>query len=205
MPPNLQQHQSGDPRNFTHAQWQQAKRRGINPRVLKAIFEECWAISDTQAGFAHALNEHGLILARGDRRGFVAVDYQGEVYSIAKWVGIKTKDVRAQLTDQNTLPSVDDARAAMNAALSENLRKLATHQNAVFTSRVRELSAKRKAIVTKHRTKRAVLATAQEKRWNPPLSREYRLGRYPINRYRHGDATVELRSYLFFKDVAKKR
>ena len=166
MPRGLQQERSGDPRNFTHAQWQQAKRRGVDPKALKAVFKECWAISDTQAGFAHALDEHGLTLAKGDRRGFVAVDYRGEVYAVAKWTGIKTKDVRARLKAQDALPSVDDARAAMDTALSENLKKLASHQNAVFTSRVNELTAKRKATVTKHRAEREKLAEQQEHRQN---------------------------------------
>ncbi len=166
MPRGLQQERSGDPRNFTHAQWQQAKRRGVDPKALKAVFKECWAVSDTQAGFAHALDEHGLILARGDRRGFVAVDYRGEVYAVAKWTGIKTKDVRARLKEQDALPSVDDARASMDAALSENLKKLASHQNAVFTSRVNEITAKRKATVDKHRAERKELAKQQEHRQN---------------------------------------
>lgn len=158
MPPGLQQARTGDPRNFTHAQWQQVKRRGLNPKALKVVFQECWAISDTQAGFAHALQEHGLILARGDRRGFVAVDHQGEIYSVAKWAGINAKDMRIRLTDKGILPSVDDARTTMNAALADNLRELANHQNSVFTSRVRELSNKRKAVVSKQRAERAALA-----------------------------------------------
>jgi hypothetical protein len=69
------------------------------------VFAECWVISNTQGGFAYALEEHGLILARGDRSGFVAVDYQGEVNLVAKWARIKTKDVRAKLTDQETCPA----------------------------------------------------------------------------------------------------
>jgi len=61
--------------------------------------------------------------ARADQRGFVAVDYQGEVNSVAKWAAIKTKNVGVRLTDKDTLPCVDDARAAMNPALSKNQKK----------------------------------------------------------------------------------
>ena len=43
---------------------------------------------------AAALRSRGFTLARGDRRGYVAVDYKGEVYAIARYAGIKTKEVR---------------------------------------------------------------------------------------------------------------
>jgi hypothetical protein len=42
------------------------------------------------------MEARGYYLAQGDRRGFVAVDWQGEVYAIAKWAGVKTRDVRAK-------------------------------------------------------------------------------------------------------------
>jgi len=38
----------------------------------------------------------------GDRRGFPAVDHRGEVFAVCKWAGIKTKEVRARLTDEKT-------------------------------------------------------------------------------------------------------
>jgi hypothetical protein len=33
------------------------------------------------------------MLARGDRRGFVAVDYRGEVYAVARQAGVKTRGI----------------------------------------------------------------------------------------------------------------
>jgi hypothetical protein len=109
MPRGLLQKGYCDPHNFTLAEWQQAKRRGKNPKHLKALFQDAWAISDDQRSFANALLERGFILARGDRRGFVAVDHAGEVYSVSRWVGIKAKEVRAKLGDNQQLPGVTDA------------------------------------------------------------------------------------------------
>ncbi|WP_177170350.1 hypothetical protein [Nitrosomonas marina] len=52
------------------------------------------------------MKEHGHVLARGDPRGFVPLDHRGEVFavSVSKWVGIKTKEVHTQLTDEQNLP-----------------------------------------------------------------------------------------------------
>ena len=80
MPDGLKQSHARDPRNFPLAQWQQAKRIGKDSKQIKAVFQECWSASDTQSAFANALKEHGYALARGNRRGFVAVDHRGEVF-----------------------------------------------------------------------------------------------------------------------------
>ncbi len=101
MPAGLIQSKLRDPRNFTLAQWQQAKRIGKDPKQIMAVFQECWSLSDTQSAFITALKEHGYVLARGDRRGFVAVDHRGEVFSVSKkWIGINAKEVRSKLIDE---------------------------------------------------------------------------------------------------------
>ncbi len=66
MPAGLKQSHERDPRNFTLAEWQQAKRIGKDPKQIKAVFQECWSLSKTQNAFAHTLKEQGYILARGD-------------------------------------------------------------------------------------------------------------------------------------------
>ena len=80
-----------DPKNLTLAEWQQAKRFGHDPREVKAVFQSCWKQSDSKAAFANALTEHGLALARGDRRGYVATDMRGKVYPISRWGWDKTE------------------------------------------------------------------------------------------------------------------
>ncbi|MEO1711685.1 MAG: relaxase, partial [Pseudomonadota bacterium] len=69
-------------------EWQQARRQGKDAREIKRTFQEAWSVSDTKEAFAHALEEKGYVLARGDRRGFVAVDVHGEVYAVPKWAGL---------------------------------------------------------------------------------------------------------------------
>jgi len=59
MPRGLMNAKERDPRNFSLAEWQQAKRQGRGPREIKSTFQDCWATSDTQATFANALSERG--------------------------------------------------------------------------------------------------------------------------------------------------
>ena len=54
-----------------------------------------WKMSKNGEQFQAALEENGWILARGDRRSFVAIDRHGGVHSIARRVeGAKAADVR---------------------------------------------------------------------------------------------------------------
>lgn len=110
LPEGFKDKQNRNPTNFTLAEWQQAKRQGKDARAIKRVFQEAWSISDTKAAFAHALEEKGYVLARGDRGRFVAVDAHGEVYAVPKWTGLKAKQVREKLGDAKQLQSVDEAK-----------------------------------------------------------------------------------------------
>jgi len=166
MPDGLKQSQARDPRNFTLAQWQQAKRIGKDPKQIKAVFQECWALSDTQSAFSNALNEQGYVLARGDKRGFVAVDHRGEVFSISKkWIGINAKKVQEKLTDDKTLPSVDEARAEMAKDMTMRLNTLFQEQNSVFNTRRAELEAQRQTLTRQHKGERKKLRDTQHLHW----------------------------------------
>lgn len=88
MPDGLIDSKNRDPRNFTLAEWQQAKRAGKNAKELKSMFQDYWSFSDSKTAFTNAIIEQGFVLAQG-KRGHVAVDYQGEVYPISRWTGKK--------------------------------------------------------------------------------------------------------------------
>jgi len=109
MPEGFKRKENLDRLNINRAEWQQGKRAGHDPKALKKIFLNCWRCSDSVAAFAAALREYGLILAKGDRRGHVAVDKDGTVYAISRWVGVNAKEVRSRLGLPNGLPSVDEA------------------------------------------------------------------------------------------------
>ncbi|WP_298921280.1 relaxase/mobilization nuclease domain-containing protein [uncultured Roseobacter sp.] len=110
LPEGLQDRENRNPTNFDLSEWQQAKRAGKDARAIKRVFQEAWQVSDNAAAFAHALEEKGYFLARGDRRGHVALDAQGEIYAVPKWAGVKTKDAREKLGNSKTYRSVDETK-----------------------------------------------------------------------------------------------
>ncbi len=102
------------PLNFTREQWQQAKRLNEEPKVIKQILKECWAIPDTKKAFTQALEQQGFYLAKGDRRGFVVIDWRGEIYSLSRWLDIKTKAIKERLGEPKNLSPVDEIKANLD-------------------------------------------------------------------------------------------
>lgn len=121
MPRGLQDRRLRDPLNFSREEWQQAKRVGLDPREIKSVFRQSWEASDNRASFEQALKERGFWLARGDRRGFVAVDYLGEVYSLSRYTGVKAKELEARLGDRDQLTSVDIVKSEIAKGMSRKL------------------------------------------------------------------------------------
>ncbi len=165
MPDGLKQAHARDPLNFTLSEWQQAKRIGKDPKQIKAVFQECWSLNKTQNAFAIALKEHDYVLARGDRRSFVAVDHRGEVFAVSKWVGIRIKEVRERLTDETALPSVSEARIQIAKDMAARLGKISQVQENVLEVRRAELQEKRQILVHQHRFERKKLQDAQQSYW----------------------------------------
>ena len=139
------------PLNYNLAQWQQAQRVKKDPKAIKEAFTECWSISGGQKSFAAALKLRGYLLAKGDRRGAVALDEMGEVYSVAKWSGVKAKAVREKLGDLEALPSVAEARSAYAAAMASHLQALKQQKSAAISAQLSRLAVEKEMIVASHR------------------------------------------------------
>lgn len=154
-----------NPLNFTLAEWQQAKRIDLDPREIKQIFRNCWERSDGQKAFNAALADHGYFLAQGDRRGFVAVDVSGEVFSVARWSGVKTKDVRNKLGEPDKLPSVETVKDQLRSRMTDRLRDLSQESAAAQKRDMAPLLAKRAHMIHAHRRERAMLREKQDQRW----------------------------------------
>ena len=160
MPRGLAVSGERDPRNFSLAEWQQAKRIGKDPREIKAAFQDSWAISDSKVAFEHALKERGYWLCRGDKRGYVAIDVHGEPHNIAKRVGIKTKAVRERIGDMEALPSVAETKLEIAKAMQD---KMAEFQREVQTKEQREAKeaeAKRTALKDRQKGQRVAFQEA---------------------------------------------
>ena len=165
IPDGLREQSLRDPLNFTRAQWQQAKRVQLDPREIKALFKDAWASSDTREALQHALREKGFWLARGDRRGFVAVDYRGEVYALAKWTGTKARDVATRLGDSQSLPTVDQVKKQIGDRMTDTISRYAKDVEAEARSRSASLEFRRSEMTGRHRQQRLELDQSQRNRW----------------------------------------
>ncbi|MCV6545676.1 MAG: relaxase/mobilization nuclease domain-containing protein [Cohaesibacter sp.] len=165
LPDGLRRDGGRSPLNFTLAEWQQAKRLKLDPREIKQSFQEAWKHSDNAKAFRAALEEKGYFLARGDRRGFVALNVKGEVFSIPRMVGVKTKEVKAKLGDPASLHSVDQIRDILKSRVSEKIQTFMDEVDQKHERDFEPLKKQRKEMVKHHRTERAKLKEAQQKRW----------------------------------------
>jgi hypothetical protein len=121
LPAGHKQNGDRDPLNYNLAEWQQAKRAGRDPKQLKSLFQDAWKQSKDLRSFKSALAEQGFFLAKGDRRGFVAVDVHGKVYAVARMVGIRTKDLEARLGSPDQLQSVSVVTKDIQCRMTENI------------------------------------------------------------------------------------
>jgi hypothetical protein len=178
MPRGFARAKEREPFNFSREQWQQARRTGQNPKALKQTFRECWAMSDSAGSFASALKERGLYLAQGDRRGFVAVDHRGEVYSIAKWTELRTKEVRAKLGDPEHVPTVAEAKELIASRMSQAMTRHIEDLGVSYKVKSASFDFKKAQLVQRHQAERKQLAQAHERRWiNETRLRSERVGR----------------------------
>lgn len=152
-----------NPTNFTLAEWQQAKRQGIDPRWLKQTLQGCWNASDNARSFAASLEERGFFLARGDKRSHVVVDHNGEVYSLPRTLGLKTKEVRARLGDGGDLASVEATKKKIGERVVPELRRHIEESRTAFRQRSATLGHYKMQMTQAHRAQRTKLEERHER------------------------------------------
>jgi hypothetical protein len=150
-----------NPLNFTLAEWQQAKRHNLDPREIKQVFQTAWERSDNLASFRAALESHGYFLAKGDRRGFVALDVRGEVYSLSRWTGLKTKDLNQRLGNAATLQDVSETRASIDRRMKGRAREILSEDRSKMTKEMKPLAEQLRILVSHHRKERSLLNDRQ--------------------------------------------
>ncbi len=165
MPQGLIDPALRNPLNFDHREWMKAKRAGRDPRDIKAAFQQCWAASDCGASFRQVLQERGYYIARGDRRGVVAVDIDGNVYSVARWTGVTSKQVVTRVGNLNALPSVNAVKERVRDLTRLKLTGFLRNVVDDFARAANALECRRVDMVEKHRAARRGLVAAQELRW----------------------------------------
>ncbi|WP_417674812.1 relaxase/mobilization nuclease domain-containing protein [Pseudodonghicola sp.] len=165
LPKGLKTYGDKDPLNFTLAEWQQAQRVGIDPREMKQLFREAWGQSDDLNCWSRALSDKGLYLAKGDRRGVVALDVHGNIYSLSRWSGVKSRDVKARLGDPADLPTVADVEAKLRLKKTEQVHDYIQQVKDRHVQDMQPFNEERAMMVLAQRQERADLNAKQEQRW----------------------------------------
>jgi hypothetical protein len=164
VPRGLMQAQERDVSNYSLQEYQQAKRAGRDPKIIKAAFQEAWNISDGTAAFKNALEERGYFLAKGDRRGFVAMDHTGEVYSVARWAGVRTKSVKERLGEPKHLPSIEETKEHIAQKMKPALKRMIAESSDSYQKQKEAQNLKRSQITEVHRTERKKIDALHQKR-----------------------------------------
>ena len=166
LPRGLQDKRLRDPLTFTREEWQQSKRVGVDPREIKSALQQCWQASDNRASFEQALKERGFWLATGDRRGVVALDYRGEVYSLSRYVGVKSKELEARIGDREKLSSVTQVRSQIANAITPKLEAYIQDAERDAARRLEVVERQRADMISGHRQERERLKARQDARWD---------------------------------------
>ena len=164
MPDGFRDPSLSNPLNFTHAEWQQAKRSYIDPREIKQVFQKAWERSDSKAAFIAALEDKGYRLARG-RKSFVAVDVHGEIYSVARQAKVKVRDLKARLGDPNDLPSIESVQAEYKADMAQKLGACQRDLIAQSSRHAYDFKKRHTALIDRQREERLRLSENQKTRW----------------------------------------
>ncbi len=166
MPKGFENPKLRDPTSFTLKEWQQAKRAGLDPRELKSAVQDCWKRSDGVSAFTNALEERGLYLARGDRRGHVVLTLDGEPFALSRLIDGKTKEVNAKLGDPNQLRSVNETKALIGEKIAPRLSSYIAEAKRMAVNAMKPLVEQKQKLTDAHQTARKEFDTKLKDRWD---------------------------------------
>lgn len=166
MPKGFENPKLRDPTSFTLKEWQQAKRVGLDPRELKSAVQDCWKRSDGVSAFANALEERGLYLARGDRRGHVVLTLDGEPFALSRLIDGKTKEVNAKLGDPNQLRSVDETKALISEKIAPRLSSYIAEAKRMAINAMKPLKEQKQKLTDGHQSARKDFDAKLNDRWD---------------------------------------
>ncbi len=178
MPQGLRDPLLRDPTNFTQAEWQQALRTDRDLREIKQAIQEAWQQSDDRRSFRAALVDKGFALSKGDRRGYVVVDYTGEVYALTRAAAITAKEARQRIGERDTLPGVEQAKEIFRERIKPKMNDLIDDQRQQHRDERKPLVHEIRQLAKDQQRERAALNAKQAERWAEEASaREARLHR----------------------------
>ena len=186
-----------DQTSYTQDEWQQAMRMKDQPDKLKSFFKSCWDRSDNKTSFAAALQEYGFYLARGDRRGYVVIDFTGEVYSLSRWLNIKAKGLKAKLGKRHDLPDLNQAQSYLKDRYTNTIKHKLDHLHKQAKEARAPILLELRTLVTQQRAERNKLLKKQQARWQ----HEHQMRSSRIN---HGIAGILDKVSGRYQDIRKQ-
>jgi len=161
MPKGLIDKRERDPFKLSNVEWQQLKRQGVDPKEINLLVQEAWKYSDELKSFKHALEERGLFLAQGDKRGFVVLDNTSKVYSLSRHGGIKTKELKSRLGSPDSLPAVSETQEKIRLGMNSEIRSRISMLKQRHKEELQPLQDKKAELVRVQRNERRELADQQ--------------------------------------------
>ena len=169
MPRGIDNAGERNPTNFTLAEWQQAKRQGIDPRWIKQAVQDCWAHSDNRRGLRAQPRERGFFLAQGRQAQLRRPrSYGRSSFAAPRARSEDQRGSRRRLGDGEELPAVDETqgvdRRAHDARRSAAMSKKPREQ---FQKRSATLGAVKEEMTREHRKARVKLDQRAEPNGTP--------------------------------------
>jgi len=161
MPKGLIDKRERDPFKLTNVEWQQLKRQGIDPKEIKILCQSAWNQSDDLKSFKNALEERNLFLAQGDKRGFVVLDNSSKVYSLSRFGGIKTKELKNRLGSPDLLPTVEATQDKIRLSFNSEIRSRIALLKKRHADEIQPLQDKKAELVRVQRAERRELSEQQ--------------------------------------------
>ena len=165
LPKGMQKGQKRDTLHLSREEHRQAVRLAEDPQAMKTMLKSLWERSDSKQTFAAALQEQGFLLARGDKRGYVALDVKGGIYSLTRWLDLGTRELKARLGAPDSLPDIGQAKAFLASRMSENLQRFVAEAKNAAAARRLPLVQEIRTLTAQHRAERRDLLAVQQARW----------------------------------------
>jgi MobA/VirD2-like, nuclease domain len=153
-----------DPNNYDRNIWQQAGRLKEDPRDLKQIIRTALEGSGNRAELEKKLKDHGMYLAQGNRRSFLAVHHGGEPMSLTRYSGMKGKAIAEKLGPAENLPTLDQVQQQITEQQSRTVKKRLDDLKARQLKDAKPLRDEKKAMTQNHRDERAGLKAHHKER-----------------------------------------
>lgn len=82
----------------------------------------------------------------------MVLDHNGEVYSLPRMLGVKTKGVRARLGDSEFLPSVGETQRLIGVRMAPTIKRHIAESRTYFRMRTAKLDRAQMEMNHRHRT-----------------------------------------------------